>query len=198
MSSLEVLDTVEFETLELRAEDDRFYLEGIAVPWGERTDRAPMPEIFVRGAFADLVQSRAKVKLTARDHDKENWPVGYSTAIEDRDPGLWMRFRINNTPEGRGARENALAEVYGGLSVGFIARADEIRNGVRYVTSARLDHVSLVREPAYQSARIAEVRSAVDAETARLRELIRNAPAPLDNNRRTSQNLLESILSRRA
>lgn len=196
--TVEYLDTVSFETLELRSEDGRHYVEGIAVPWGERTDLAPTPELFERGAFADLVTSGAKVKLTAKDHDNTNWPVGYSTAIEDRDAGLWMRFRINNTPQGRDAHENAVEDVYAGLSIGFIARAEEIRNGVRHVRSARLDHVSLVREPAYSGARILQVRAAADAETTRLRALIANGPTPLDTNRRTAENLLESILSRRA
>lgn len=196
--TLELAETVAFETLELRSEDGRHYIEGIAVPWGERTDRVAVPEVFERGAFADLVSSGAKVKLTAKDHENANWPVGYSTAIEDRDAGLWMRFKMNNTPQGRDAHENALEEVYGGLSIGFIARSDAMRGGVRHVMSARLDHVSLVREPAYEGARVLQVRAATDAETSRLRELIRNAPSPLDTTRHTSQDVLESILSRRA
>jgi HK97 family phage prohead protease len=196
--TLELLDTVEFSTLEIRSEDGRHYIEGIAVPWSETTMRAPTPEVFERGAFGDLVASGAKVKLTAKDHEGSYWPVGYSTAVEDRDAGLFMRFKMNNTPQGRDALENALEDVYGGLSVGFIARADEMRGGVRHVTSARLDHVSLAREPAYDGARILSVRAADDAETTRLRALIANSPTRLDTSRQTAQNLLESIISRRA
>lgn len=198
MSALETVETVSLEQLELRSEDGRHYIEGIAVPWGERTERAPSPEVFVRGAFADLVTSGAKVKLTAKDHEGSYWPVGYSSAVEDRDAGLWMRFRMNNTPQGRDALENAMERVYGGLSVGFIPRAEHTRAGVRHITAARLDHVSLAREPAYLGAELLDVRAATGDEIARLRALIGNSPTRLDIDRPTSQNVLETILSRRA
>jgi HK97 family phage prohead protease len=196
--NVEIRDTVELDSLELRSEDGRHYIEGIAVPWGTRTDRTPIPEVFERGAFDDLVTSGAKVKLTDYNHAEKRIPVAYSTVIENRDAGLWMRFRLNNTPEGRSAHENSIEGVYGGLSVGFIARAEEMRGGVRHVLSARLDHVSLVEEPAYREAKILQVRAADADEIARLRALIGNAPTPIDTMRRTSQNVLESIVSRRA
>lgn len=191
MTALEMIETVPMEALELRtSEDGRHYIEGIAVPWNARTDLAPKPELFVRGAFNDLVTSGAKVKLTDYNHSRDRVPVGYSTAVEDRDAGLWFRFRLNNTPEGRSAHENTLEGVYGGLSIGFIARAAEMRDGVRHVLAARMDHVSLVTEPAYAEARILATRSAIDAEIAEWRALIADRPVPLDTDRHTSQNLL--------
>lgn len=183
--------------MEYRAAEDRHYIEGIAVPWQRRTDAAPMPEMFERGAFADLVASNGRVKLTDYNHSKERIPVGYSTLVEDRQEGLWMRFHIYNTPEGESARRNVSEGVYGGLSIGFLAREHEIRNGVRHVKSARMHHVSLVEEPAYQEAVILEMRSAMDAELSEWRALIAQTPA-LDTRPRTSQNLLIAELRRRS
>lgn len=195
--------TVEYidftEGIELRSEDDRHYVEGYAVPWGKVTHRAPTPECFERGAFADLVASRAKVKLTDYNHSRDRVPVGYSAAVEDRADGLWMRFRLNRTPEGQSALDNTLDDVYQGFSVGFIARADEMRDGVRHVTSARLDHVSLVTEPAYTDARILAVRSAdVADELARWRALAAPRTLTIDTHDRELQNLLMAKFSRRA
>lgn len=143
--------------------DGTRYIEGICVPYGRVTHRVgPVPEVFERGAFAELLeaQPKVKVKLTDYNHSRQRVPVGYSEAFEDRPGGLWSRFRVNNTPEGDSAVANAREGVYQGLSVGFIARKHEMRDGVRHVTSARLDHVSLVEDPAYLEAEILAVRGA--------------------------------------
>lgn len=149
------------QQFEQRSEGDRHYIEGICVPYGRVTNRVgPTPEIFERGAFADLVNSGATVKLTDYNHSRQRVPVGYSEKFEERGTGLWSRFRLNRTPEGESARANALEGVYQGLSVGFIAHREEMREGVRHVTAARLDHVSLVEDPAYLEAEILAVRGA--------------------------------------
>lgn len=148
---------------ETRSDGGNHYIEGICVPYGRVTTRVgPVPEQFERGAFADLVASQAKVKLTDYNHSRQRVPVGYSEVFEERAAGLWSRFRLNRTPEGDSARANAVEGVYQGLSVGFIAHTHEMREGVRHVTSARLDHVSLVEDPAYLEAEIMAVRGAGD------------------------------------
>lgn len=184
--------------MEIRSSEDRHYIEGICVPWGRRTDRVAVPEIFDRGAFGDLVAAGAKVKLTDYNHSRDRVPVGYSSAFEDREAGLWARFRLNNTPEGRSAHENSLEGVYGGLSVGFIARADRVVDGVRHVTAARLDHVSLVEVPAYEDAVITLTRGALDAEIAELRELANRRLPAIDTTPRTLQTLLMADIRRRS
>lgn len=185
--------------MEIRDADDRHYIEGICVPWETRTDRvAGAPEMVMRGAFDDLIASSARVKLTDYNHDLKRVPVGYSTAVENRDSGLWARFRINDTPEGDSAIRNTAAGVYEGLSIGFVAKSDRIVAGVRQITAARLHHVSLVTEPAYAEARILEHRAAVDAEIASLRELIAATVAPIDTRQHMSQNLLIATIRRRS
>jgi Escherichia/Staphylococcus phage prohead protease len=181
---------VALDDMEVRSDDDRHYIEGIAVPWGRRTDRVAVPECFDRGAFSDLVTSGAKVKLTDYNHSRERVPVGYSTAVEDRADGLWMRFRLNRTPEGESAHANTLDGVYGGLSIGFIARTDEMRGGVRHVKSARLDHVSLVEVPAYEDAVITAMRSALADELLQWREIAAPRKLAIDMRDRESQTLL--------
>lgn len=149
------------QVFETRSENGRHYIEGICVPYGRITTKAgPTPEVFERGAFTELVASGAKVKLTDYNHSRQRVPVGYSEVFEERAAGLWSRFRLNLTPEGDSAHANAREGVYTGLSVGFIARQQEMRAGVRHVTSARLDHVSLVEDPAYVEAEITAVRGA--------------------------------------
>lgn len=188
--------SVPFEDLEIRFEDDRHYIEGICVPWGRRTDRVPVPEVFDRGAFVDLVSSGAKVKLTDYNHSRDRVPVGYSTVFQDRPDGLWARFRLNRTPEGTSAHANLADGVYGGLSIGFQVRADRMIDGVRHVQSARLDHVSLVEEPAYREALILDLRAAMDADLSEWRSLAKPRTVAIDTGDRPLQNLLMSKMHR--
>ena len=184
--------------IELRREDDdTHYVEGYAVPWGQITDRTPTPECFERGAFSTLIGSGTKVKLTDYNHSRDRIPVGYASTYEERAEGLWMRFRLNDTPEWDSALRNTRAEVYQGFSVGFIARADEVRNGVRHVKSAWLDHVSLVTEPAYTDAKILAVRNASNVDDlARWRAAATPRTLTIDMGERKSQNLVMTRFNR--
>lgn len=184
---------IALDGLELRAENDRHILEGICVPYLTPTTLAgPEPEQFAPGTFADLVSSHARVKLTDYNHSDKRVPVGASLLFEERSAGLWGRFRLNNTPEGESARANAAEGVYQGLSIGFYPRAEELRAGVRTVTSAHLDHVSLVEQPAYVDARIMALRNA-DALAA-WRAIAAPPTFVIDMHRRESQTLLMSKL----
>lgn len=163
--------------LETRESGGRHELEGLCVPFDQVTVKAgPQPEMFVRGAFAEIdAKVVGKIRLTDYNHSHERRPVGVATVLEERAPGLWGRFRFYDTPEGRSAYENVREETYGGLSIGFYPRAEEIRGGIRTITSAALHHVSLVDEPAYDDARIVSVRSALQDY-----DWLRNPHEPID------------------
>ena len=154
-------------------------LDGLCVPYDVPTTKAgPRPEVFRRGAFATAAAGVGKVRLTDNNHaGATRRPVGVALALrEDTDQagrfGLRGRFRFYNTPEGRAAFENVREETYGGLSIGFVAVREEVRDGVRNVLEARLHHVSLVDEPAYDDAQVLAVRSA----DSRAWDLFRNPP----------------------
>lgn len=139
-------------------------LEGLCVPYDTVTTRvAGNPEVFRRGAFATVAGAvPSKVRLTDHNHSDERRPVGVATALAEAPDGLRGRFRFYDTPEGRAAYENVREETYGGLSIGFVAVRSEVIDGVRNVLEARLHHVSLVDEPAYEDAQIMALRAAQD------------------------------------
>jgi HK97 family phage prohead protease len=153
--------------LQLRAADDGNSLDGLCVPYGVTSTKAGYPrgERFVVGAFSELVEERgagrSKIRLTDQHDETGRRPIGVGVEFREEPVGLFGRFRFYNTPEGRGGRENVMEETYGGLSVGFLPiltrTADD---GAREVVKARLFHVSLVDEPAYDDARVLAVRSA--------------------------------------
>jgi HK97 family phage prohead protease len=157
--------------LELRRGADENTLEGVCVPYAVTTMKAGHPngERFLPGAFAD-VDARAKIRLTDSHLEGEHRrPVGVGVEFRDTPGGLLGRFRFYATPEGRGARENVLEETYGGLSVGFVPlQVRRGEDGAREVVKARLFHVSLVDEPAYDDAKVLAVRSAASEDLAAL------------------------------
>jgi len=139
-------------------------LEGVCVPYDVVTTRvAGQPEVFRRGAFSTLATALpSKVRLTDHNHSDQRRPVGVATALTDAEDGLRGRFRFYDTPEGRAAYENVREETYGGLSIGFVSVRAEVKDGVRNVLEARLHHVSLVDEPAYEDAQVMALRAAQD------------------------------------
>jgi HK97 family phage prohead protease len=157
---------VDLGRMELRdAEGGAHELDGICVPYGLETRKAgPTPERFALHAFAGV--SAAKVRLVDENHAwKGRRPVGVAKSLNDEEFGLVGRFRFYDTPEGRSAYENVRAGTYGGLSVGFVATREHVVGGVREITEAKLHHVSLADEPAYDAAQIIAVRTGRPAWT---------------------------------
>ncbi|MBO0885639.1 MAG: HK97 family phage prohead protease, partial [Mycobacterium sp.] len=157
--------------LELRrAGSDGHVLTGVCVPYNRVTMKAGWPrgERFMPHAFATAPTAPHSIRLTDSHVSGElRRPAGVATELRDTDTGLVGSFRFYDTPEGRGAYENVLEGTYGGLSVGFVTMRERTGDdGAREVWEARLFHVSLVDEPAYDDAEILAVRAAELAGTA--------------------------------
>lgn len=140
-------------------------LTGLCVPYNRVTMNvaATRGEKFAPGAFATAPAAASKIRLTDSHQPGEaRRPVGVATALQDAPDGLYGTFRFYDTPEGRGAWENVQEGTYGGLSVGFhvVKARTSVLDGCREVLEARLYHVSLVDEPAYEDAKVLAVRAA--------------------------------------
>lgn len=146
--------------LELRNEGDSRVLYVRAVPYGQITHKVKKPERMRPHAFAGAVTNADKIRLTDQNHATGRRPVGVGVRMEDRDDGLYSSFRFYNTPEGRSALENVQEGTYGGVSVGFFTDEEADVDGIREIRAARLVHVSLVDEPAYENATIIDLRAA--------------------------------------
>jgi HK97 family phage prohead protease len=152
-------------TLHLRDGGDGRTIEGPLLPWGVEArvlDRGRMVvETFQRGALAGVEASR--VPLTARHpRDNQELPIGVTVALEERADAAWGAWRVSKTALGDEVLELARDGVPLGLSVGFL----EVPGGSRWSpdrrrvtrTRAALDHVAVVRVPAYAGAGVVGVR----------------------------------------
>ena len=153
-------------TLAIQDNGESRTLEGPLLPWGVEArvlDRGRMVvETFQRGALAGVEASR--VPLTARHpRDNQELPIGVTVELEERADAAWGAWRVSDTALGNEVLALARDGVPLGLSVGFM----EVPGGSRWSadrrrvtrTRAVLDHVAVVRVPAYAGAGVVGVRS---------------------------------------
>ena len=144
------------------------------VPWDTSIETLSGPEMFVRGAFADIEPS--KVLLMGLEHEvflgagqdgrviPTRHPTGKALSIEERPDGAYATFRVAKTQSGDEILALAEEGVVGGISVeiGKNARIKAgVRNGrrVNVVEWSDLRAASPTYQPAYADARVLAVRS---------------------------------------
>jgi HK97 family phage prohead protease len=125
-------------------------------------------ETFQRGALEGT--DPARVPLTAtHPRDAGTLPIGRTFTIEDRADAAWGAWHVSRTALGDEVLELARDGVPLGLSIGFA----EVPGGSRWSadrqrvtrTRAALDHVAVVRVPAYAGAGVVGVRAGGHAAT---------------------------------
>jgi HK97 family phage prohead protease len=152
-------------SLSVRDGGDGRTLVGPLLPWGvpaRVVDQGRLvTETFTRGALAG--NEPARVPLTAtHPRDAGTLPIGVTLSIEDRADAAWGEWRVSDTLLGNEVLALARDGVPLGLSVGFM----ELPGGSSWSpdrsrvtrTRAALDHVAVVRVPAYSGAGVVGVR----------------------------------------
>ena len=152
--------------LELRdgTDDDGHFIRGIVAPYDTPTDLGDVWESFAPGVFRRSIDHRGDRIGLMEQHNRQTFPVGMAAEWEDTTDGLVGTFRVAPTGRGREALELASSGLLNGLSVGFVPvhnRSGSEISGRSHVvrTEAKLDHVGLVHDPAYDTARVLEARS---------------------------------------
>ncbi|HKF88490.1 MAG TPA: HK97 family phage prohead protease [Propionibacteriaceae bacterium] len=135
---------------ELEVREDQRQIVGIAVPYGVQIRVGRYLETFRPGAFAD----HAPAPLTAtHPRSQSELPIGVSVELRDEADGLHGVWKISKTSLGDELLELIRDGAVSGLSIGFIPVTDRWsadRSQVERVRAA-LDHVAIVRVPAYPS-----------------------------------------------
>jgi HK97 family phage prohead protease len=132
-------------------------------------------EVFERGALADADPARVPLMRTHPRGDPAMLPIGRTLEIEERDDAAWGTWRVSRTAAGDEILELVRDGVGLGLSIGF----NEVAGGSRWSpdrrrvvrTRALVDHVAIVRSPAYVGAGVVGVREATAVAEHRARFL---------------------------
>jgi HK97 family phage prohead protease len=166
-------------SLAIRDGGDGRTLVGPVLPWGTEArvvDRGRLvTETFERGALAGTDPGRVPLTAT-HPRDAGTLPIGVTLSIDDRADAAWGEWRVSDTMIGNEVLALARDGVPLGLSIGFA----EAPGGSRWSadrqrvtrTRAALDHVAVVRVPAYQGAGVVGVRRRVAPATPVLLTLL--------------------------
>jgi phage head maturation protease len=131
-------------------------------------------EQFERGALADA--DPARVPLTAtHPRDAGTLPIGVTIELRDEPDAMHGAWRVSDTALGNEVLSLAADGVPLGLSIGF----NEVAGGSRWSpdrrrvtrTRALLDHIAIVRSPAFVGAGVVGVREAAAVAEHRARFL---------------------------
>jgi hypothetical protein len=95
-------------------------LEGVAVPYGVRTNTGVYAEEVVKGAFdKSITEAGGRLPLLLW-HDNQALPVGVSESWSSEDDGLHGVWRMDESERAREAARSAAAGMMVGLSIGFV------------------------------------------------------------------------------
>jgi HK97 family phage prohead protease len=126
-------------------------LTGRIVTWGEEGNTSAGRTVFSK----DSIAFGKNVKLLL-EHELTR-PIGKMVSAEVTDTGIEAKFKISNTSAGSDALVEAAEGLRDGFSVGVKLNEWANQDGAMVISSAKLIEVSLVTEPAIDSARVAEV-----------------------------------------
>lgn len=125
-------------------------VEGLILPYGETGRTTGGPLTFAAGAVL-VPKEIERVKLM-RDHTGQpnHSPVGYATEIVQRKNGLYGKFTVADTDDGRAA----MADVRGRVRDAFSVELTDVKRQGSEIVQAHLTAVALVSVPAYHNARV--------------------------------------------
>ena len=136
-----------FKDYETKSSENK--IEGFVLKYNEPTDiGGGMLEMFDRGSIeiaddASMLFNHNENNLLGR--------MGANLEFEDRPEGMYYRLELPQTSLADDIKELVKKDVIRGASLGFIPEKERMQNGVRVIEKARLDELSLVTKPAYDS-----------------------------------------------
>lgn len=126
-------------------------ISGRIVTWGEQGNTSAGPTVFAKNS----IELKKGVKLLL-EHDITR-PIGKLLEADVDDQGITAKFKVATTMAGEDALVEASEGLRDGFSVGVQVSEWDNEKGVMAIKSSKLVEVSLVTEPAIDSARVAEV-----------------------------------------
>ena len=109
--------------------------------------------IFASGSIA--IEDPKSIKLLSQHDNKK--PLGRMVSFSESENSIDAVFSISRSQRGTEALILAEEGLQSGLSIGAEVLKSKIKDGVTYVSAARLVEVSLVTEPAFKSAQVTDI-----------------------------------------
>lgn len=133
------------------ADSNKRTIAGNIVTWGEEGRTSAGRTVFEKGS----IDFSKPVKLLL-EHDRTR-PIGKMSEVDEEEEGIYATFKLAKTFAADDAIEEAIFGIRDGFSVGVMVDEFDNKNGVMVIKAATLVEVSLVTEPAIDSARVADI-----------------------------------------
>ena len=150
---------INFSAADVTASADKRELSGRIVAWNEKGYTSAGETIFA----PDSLTFNKKVKLLL-EHDRTR-PIGFLKSHNVTANDVQATFSVAKTFAADDAIEEALSGLRDGFSVGVKVNAWDNQDGVMVISSATVHEVSLVTDPAIDSARVAASENAEVSES---------------------------------
>jgi HK97 family phage prohead protease len=153
-------------TAELTADSASRTISGKIVPLNVEAGSTNYGKVIFESGSIEIPDAKS-IKLLSQ-HDAKK-PLGRAVSFSESENSIDAVFSISRSQRGTEALILAEEGLQSGLSIGAEVLKSKIKDGVTYVSAARLVEVSLVTEPAFKSAQVtdiaAEEAAAVEEET---------------------------------
>jgi HK97 family phage prohead protease len=150
---------------DLTADSASRTVSGKIVPLNVEAGSTNMGKVIFASGSIDIADPKA-IKLLSQ-HDTKK-PLGRMVSFSESENSIDAVFSISRSQRGTEALILAEEGLQSGLSIGAEVLKSKIKDGVTYVSAARLVEVSLVTEPAFKSAQVTDIaaeESAVEEPT---------------------------------
>jgi HK97 family phage prohead protease len=141
-------------TAELTADSASRTISGKIVPLNVEAGSTNYGKVIFASGSIEIPDAKS-IKLLSQ-HDVKK-PLGRAVSFSETENSIDAVFSISRSQRGTEALILAEEGLQSGLSIGAEVLKSKIKDGVTYVSAARLVEVSLVTEPAFKSAQVTDI-----------------------------------------
>ena len=150
---------INFSMNVVAADADKREITGRVVTWGEKGYTSAGETVFEPNS----IEFGKKTKLLL-EHERTR-PIGTLKSYEIHNDGVDATFHVAKTSAGEDALVEASTGLRDGFSVGVKVNSWKNNDGVMHITAAKLIEISLVTDPAIDSARVAASENTEEVPT---------------------------------
>ena len=152
-------------SVDLTADSASRTISGKIVPLNVEAGSTNMGKVIFQSGSIEIPDPKTIKLLNQHDIKK---PLGRMVSFSESEDAIHAVFSVSRSQRGTEALILAEEGLQSGLSIGAEVLKSKIKDGVTYVSAARLVETSLVTEPAFKSAQVTDIaaeESAVEEET---------------------------------
>ena len=139
---------------ELTADSTSRTISGKIVPLNVEAGSTNMGKVIFASGSIEIPDPKSIKLLNQHDAKK---PLGRGISFSESENSIDAVFSVSRSARGTEALILAEEGLQSGLSIGAEVLKSKIKDGVTYVSAARLVEVSLVTEPAFKSAQVTDI-----------------------------------------